>query len=384
MQKVALVRCSDYEPTHVYQAIKRAIDLIGGIHQFVTDDEHILLKPNLVAADPPERCSTTHPAILEAMIQLLQEENVHVTYGDSPAFHSPQSAAKKCGLASVADKYDVALADFVHDEEVFFEEALLNKKFRIAKGILEADGVISLPKFKTHGMQKMTGCIKNQFGCVPGPLKGEMHVKLPDANDFAKMLVDLNSFVKPRLYVMDGIMAMEGNGPRGGSPSKMQLLMVSSDPVALDATMCRMIDLDPALVPTTILGQEIGMGTYDTNKIELVGDPIDDFIRPSFEVDRHPIKPFRYGRLAKISNLLFVPKPKINEHKCVKCGVCVLMCPVEGKAVNWSEAGKKVAPIYDYDKCIRCYCCQELCPESAIDLSVPPIRRLIDRRQWSK
>lgn len=118
-------------------------------------------------------------------------------------------------MTEVADKLGIHLADFQNGKEIYFEEGKQNKKFIIAKGVLDADGIISLPKLKTHGYAKMTGCIKNQFGCIPGKLKGEFHVKLPDVNDFARMLVDLNKLVKPKLYIMDGIIAMDGNGPRG-------------------------------------------------------------------------------------------------------------------------------------------------------------------------
>lgn len=99
---------------------------------------------------------------------------------------------------------------------------------------------------KTHEFQRVTGAVKNQFGCIPGKLKGEFHVKVPGPYEFAKMLVDLNLYINPRLYIMDGIFAMEGNGPRGGSPRKMDVLLFSRDPIALDATVCRLMNLDPS------------------------------------------------------------------------------------------------------------------------------------------
>ncbi len=380
MSKVAIIKCENYKLDEVYEAIKKGINLIGGVESIFKPEDLILLKPNMLAADPPEKCSTTHPVVFEAITKLLSESSYKLTYGDSPAFHTPLTAAKKTGMHDVATRYNVALADFESGVDVFYEEALQNKKLFIAKGIEEADAVISLPKLKTHGFQKMTGSIKNQFGCVPGKLKGEMHVKLPSAIDFSKMLVDLNHYVDPALYIMDGIIAMEGNGPRGGSPKEMGVLLISTDSVALDATVCRMIDLKPELVPTTKIGQEVGMGYYSEDHIELVGDDLNQFKLSTFEVDREPIKPFKEGRMVKLINNLSVPKPFIKEKDCVQCGVCVLMCPVESKAVNWDNGDKKKAPVYDYSKCIRCYCCQELCPESAIELDVPLLRKIFDKR----
>lgn len=379
MSKVALVKCCSYEQAEVLSAVSRAIELIGGTAQFKIQGK-TLLKPNMLAADPPEKCSTTHPEVFRAVAKIFADEGMTLTYGDSPAFHSPLSAAKKIGIAAIADELGIELADFENGEDVFFEEAMQNKKLLIAKGILDAEQVISIPKLKTHGFQKMTGSIKNQFGCVPGVIKGEMHVKLPSAVDFSKMLVDLNNYVNPSLYVMDGIHAMEGNGPRGGSPLAMNVIIVSTDPVALDATVCRMIDVDPELVPTTKMGQEAGMGTYISDQIELVGDPIEMFTIKQFDVDRKPIRPYNPSAMMRIVNNITVPKPYIIEDKCVKCGVCVLMCPVPEKAVNWENGDKKSPPVYNYNKCIRCYCCQELCPESAIELDVPVLRRLFDRK----
>ena len=95
------------------------------------------------------------------------------------------------------------------------------------------------------------------------------------------MLVDLNRFLKPRLFVMDGVMAMEGNGPRGGKPRQMGVLLASADPVALDASFCRMIGLDPAGILTNAAGLEAGLGSYRAEDIEILGTPSPTSIRPT-------------------------------------------------------------------------------------------------------
>jgi ferredoxin len=188
------------------------------------------------------------------------------------------------------------------------------------------------------------------------------------------MLVELNLLLKPRLFIMDGIIAMEGNGPRSGTPVKMNCIIVSSDPVAIDSTFCRMINIDPATVPTNKYGKMYGLGTYDLENIEYVGDPIEDFMNPYFKIDRKPVSNdlFKSIMPAFVRNQLF-PKPMIDPEKCVKCGICVSACPVEGKALNFKDSDtnpgtkdKTQPPVYDYDKCIRCYCCQEMCPHHAI------------------
>ena len=234
--KVALVRCNSYNQPEVNQAVARGLDLLGGASAFVKPSENLLLKVNLLAGDVPEKCVTTHPAVFRAVAEQFLAVGATVRYGDSPGFGSSGAAAKKAGITDEAEALKLEAADFKDGREVFFEEGSQNKKFFIANAVLDCDGLISLPKMKTHGLERFTGAVKNQFGCVVGMRKGEFHVKLPDATDFAKMLVDLNSYVKPRLYIMDGIIAMEGNGPRGGTPRPMNVLLFSTDPIALDAT----------------------------------------------------------------------------------------------------------------------------------------------------
>jgi uncharacterized protein (DUF362 family) len=168
----------------------------------------------------------------------------------------PGRGGEKDGAAEAAQDLGIALADFRSGREVHFAQGQHNKKFTIANAVLDSDAVVSLPKMKTHGFQRVTGAVKNQFGCVTGALKGEFHVKMPDAFEFAKMLIDLNACVHPSCDVMDGVMAMEGNGPRR-NPEKMNVLLFSDDPIALDATMCRLMNLDPSLVLTNKAGLEM-------------------------------------------------------------------------------------------------------------------------------
>ena len=371
--KVAIVRCGSYNTEEVRKAVSRGLELIGGTESFVMQGEKILLKVNLLVGEVPEKCVNTHPAVFRAVAEMFAAKGAIVLYGDSPGFGTPLAAAKKSGIADVAKELKIEEADFKEGREVFFEQGNQNKSFYIANGVLDADGLISLPKMKTHALERFTGAIKNQFGCVVGMRKGEFHVKLPDATDFARMLVDLNSFVKPRLYIMDGIMAMEGNGPRGGTPRAMNVLLFSTDPVALDATASRMINLNPLYVPTTLVGGQTGAGTFNEEEIEIVGDTLKDFICMDFNVERTPVKTVKKNSVNTFLKNRLIAKPVIIEDKCTQCGTCVLSCPVEGKAVNWLNGDKTKAPVYDYKKCIRCYCCQEMCPESAIVLKDPVI-----------
>lgn len=381
MSDVAIIFCGSYDEAEILSAVERGVSLLGGAEKFVQPGERILLKLNWLTGDPPEKCVTTHPAVFRAVARVFQKTGAILSYGDSPGFQSPESVAKRTGCAEVAKEMNLPLADFRAGREAHYPEGKQNKKFTIANAVLDSDGVISLPKMKTHAFQRVTGAVKNQFGCVPGALKGEFHVKVPDAYDFAKMLIDLNSFVHPRLYIMDGIMAMEGNGPRGGDPRKMDVLLLSADPIALDATMCRLMHLDPALVLTNRAGQEMGAGTYLPENIRLLGDPIEPFIAKDYVVNRKQEQEApKKAQPAFLKNAI-TPRPYIMAERCVRCGICVKMCPVTPKAVNWHDGNKNNPPSYQYERCIRCYCCQELCPERAIQIKVPLLRRMLDGKK---
>jgi len=376
---VALVRCETYDDNQVYEAIRSGLDLLGGISRFAKPGERIVLKPNVLIGSKPEKSVTTHPAVFRAVGRLLREIGSSVSYGDSPSFGKCEPNMRKSGLKQVGDELGLSLADFDSGRSVSHKDALLVKSFVIASGVLDSDGLVNLPKLKTHPLPRFTGAIKNQFGCIPGLLKGQFHVKLPDPYDFCTMLVDLNTLVKPRLCVMDGIMAMEGNGPRSGEPKKMNVLLLSSDPIAIDATACRIIDLDPEVVPTSKPGEKARLGTYHSENIDIVGENIESFLDRSFEVIRTPPTPCTRSRVRNFVKNRICERPVIDEAKCTKCGICVKMCPVEPKAVDWHTGEKSSSPTYKYDRCIRCYCCQENCPEGAVFLESPMLGRIFFR-----
>ncbi|MBA7561916.1 NAD(P)H-quinone oxidoreductase subunit I, chloroplastic [subsurface metagenome] len=379
---VALVRCGSYQNEEVYKAVKRGIDLLGGAAFFTGKREHILLKPNVLFGDKPERCSTTNPVVFQETGRLFKESGAELYFGDSPGFGKATTQLKRSGMSRAGAEVGMKEADFDNGREVLFKESFFARKFLIADGVLEAAGLISIGKLKTHQLTRITAAVKNQFGCIPGLIKAKYHVDLADINDFAEMLVALNLFLKPRLYIVDGIMAMEGNGPRSGDPVKMNVLLFSRDPIALDATICRMIDLNPEYVPTMKPGRELGLGTYKSEEIEIVGDPLESFINTGFKATRRP--PARVQRLGSISFLfnLFGARPVIREEKCVCCRVCIEVCPVKPKALNWRSGDKQKLqpPVFNYSKCIRCYCCQELCPEKAIYVKTPLLVRFFTKK----
>ncbi|MDR1933218.1 MAG: DUF362 domain-containing protein [Spirochaetales bacterium] len=379
MSTVVLIGCSSYKTDTVYAAVRAGIELLGGTAAFVKAGEKILLKPNMLAARAPELAVTTHPAVFEAAARIFQEAGAILSYGDSPGYDRPAHAARVAGIAEIAEKLGVSVADFETAAPAQVAEAAgAPVSFPIAKGVREADGLISLCKMKTHSLTRITGALKNQLGCLTGFEKARLHVRNPNPQKFSSRLALITKIVNPRLYIMDGVTAMEGEGPSGGNPVGMGVLLFSRDPVALDAVFCRLIDLDPAYVPTIAEGQALGLGTKDG--VTLVGDPAENFVKPDFDVVRKPVTgDILFRPLRPLKNSI-IPRPVIAAAKCEKCGVCVRACPAEPvKALAFPGGGRAAAPVYDYSRCIRCYCCQEMCPHRAVSVKTPLFGRIITR-----
>lgn len=378
MTKVALIKCSSYNFEEVKMAIGKGIELIGGIRNFISTDENILLKPNILTGANPERCITTHPQIFRAISEILLEKRFSISYGDRPGIVPPLIAAKKSGLAEIADLLKIPFADFNTTYTHHFNEGKFIKSFDFYKAIADHRAFISLPKFKTHTFTKITGAVKNQFGCLTFIPRREYHAHMNNPVLFSKMILDLNQAIHPRLYIVDAIEAMEGDGPVGGNPVKLNLIAISSDPVALDATLCRVINLDPSIVPSVYYGSLYGYGFLNEDDIEIVGNSLKEFVNPGFRVDRSQVsEPEKKGILNPIFRRIS-RKPKVIAGNCTHCANCVDACPVMPKAIYFPEKDSEKAPVIDYSLCIRCYCCFEMCSYNAIYLSNPFIRKVLN------
>lgn len=369
---VAIVPCANYDKENVYNSISKGIELIGGLDSLINKNERILVKPNLLSGSNPSKAITTNPIVFEAVLRYLKEkEYENITYGDSPAgLYNMEEIVKITELKDKADKYNVKLGDFDSYQIIDNPNGNVAKKFALCRGVVDADAIISVSKMKTHALENITGAVKNQYGCIYSNKKSLGHAKYPNSNVFAKMLVDLNLYLKPRLYIMDGIIAMEGNGPASGDPVAMKMLLISKDPVALDSVFARLIDLKPEYVPTNLYGDKYGLGTMNFSNIKIlspekeltINEAFEKYGNPNFVVNRKKRSFWNFKELLHKTKKK-MHRPIVDLDLCIACGKCEEACPVEGKAVH-SGNGNKAK--YDYNKCIRCYCCQEICPAKAI------------------
>ena len=376
--KVVVLPCETYNEERIYTLMKNGLSQMGGLEALINKGEKILLKPNLLKKAEVEKAVITHPVVVGAFARILREEGCeNIVLADSCGHGTTKQVIQGTGMDTYLEKYQIPAIDYTKGVRVENPDGVQAKEFILPKELLDAECVISLSKMKTHALERITGAVKNSYGFVYGKNKAIGHTKYPSADSFARMLIDLNQYVKPRLYIMDGITAMEGNGPGSGDPVAMNLILMSTDPVALDSVFARLVYLEPEMVPTNYHGEKMGLGNCREENIEVVvvGEDavcnvismealIKKYGNPNFNVDRTKVRNNVWTKLAKALNI-FQKKPYIEPDKCIRCGICVNSCPVPGKAVGFRN-GKNNPPVYDYKKCIRCFCCQEMCPKKAI------------------
>lgn len=371
MAKVAIVRSHHYQVEQVYSHIQEALTLID-YHLPDLTGKIALVKTNLLAAAPPESAVCTHPVVVEALIRILQEAGARVWVGDSPAFDSLQKAASRAGLAGVVERTGAELMDF---SEVLQVEVpgQPGKVLPLARPVIEADYLVSAAKLKTHGLTRYTGAVKNLFGAVPGPRKAQFHLKKPDVADFAELLVDIYTTLQPDLALIDGIVGMEGAGPRNGSPKEMGALIVSTDGHSCDAAACAVIGLAPEAVPTLRFATRAGL--YNPKALEIYGVGPDELgLTGEVQLPADTrgtllnLPGFLMSRMQKVLS----DKPVLIPELCIGCGICANACPPEVISIQQKKA------VFDYTKCIRCYCCQELCPQGAIELKSGWLKRVLN------
>lgn len=379
---VVIVPCDDYSEESAKLALEQVLAPLGGL-DWATAGMRVAIKANLVSFLKPEKAATTHPALLCALVRMLVERGADVVVGDSPGGLYTAPYVNRVYAAAGMKAVEQAGGRLNHnfeEKDGEFPEAAVCRKFRYTAWLDDADVIIDFCKLKTHGMMAMTCGAKNMFGVIPGTMKPEYHFRYPDPRDFARMIVDLDEYFKPRLTIVDAVECMEGNGPTGGTPRHMGALLAGESPHKVDLVCAGLIGLNREDVPTLEAALERGLIPERAEELSVAGDPA-AFVIPDFKRivtgNSHLFKgngKSLSGRLTgALLDKLLAQKPALKPAKCVGCEVCRNICPV--KAITMVD--KK--PQIDRKKCIRCFCCQEFCPQSAMVVHRTPIARLLDR-----
>lgn len=273
-------------------AVKKLLGKLGGISNFAKKGRKILLKPNVVKGIKPEECATTHPAIIEALIEILKGNGCDVFVGDQPFAGDELEAMKACGIYDVCKRQNAKIALFGEKTNIFKKNGLVVKEFPLTHYFNEVDAVINMPKLKTHSQLYFTGAVKNLYSMMPGPRRGFYHFKYSNLGQFANMLLDLYALLRKKvvLNVMDGVYGMEGNGPCGGNPKFAGVLAASNDANALDFVMCGLAGMDMSKVPTIHYAKKRKDYPFNPKNIRIVGEKASNIkIEPFAEAHPHTL-----------------------------------------------------------------------------------------------
>ncbi|EOC99574.1 DUF362 domain-containing protein [Caldisalinibacter kiritimatiensis] len=379
--QVSLVECRDYNYDLVKKSVVKSFENLGGIEKYINKGETVLLKINLLMKKRPEEATTTHPAVVKALAEVIIEYGANVLIGDSPGgpFNERmlKGIYKVCGMEKVAEETGANLNYNTNEMTVKNDKGKILRNLTVTEMLKDVDKVISVSKLKTHGMATFTGAVKNMFGIIPGVLKAEYHLKMPDIKDFSDVLVDICEYANPVLSFMDGIVGMEGEGPSAGDPREVGVLISSTSPHHLDVVATSIINLKPTDVPTIQRSVERGLCKGNLDDVKLIGGSIEKFRIEDFKVPKTKSIDFISDILPKpvvnMLNSMLRPKPVFNYKDCVGCGDCAANCPP--KVIEMVNN----RPVVDLDGCIRCFCCQELCPKEAVTIRRPLLMRVLSK-----
>jgi len=360
MEKISLIQSADYKPARLRQDLIELLEPLGGISAFVNAGERVLLKPNLLSAKSPDQAVTTHPALVRAVAELVKEAGGIVSIGDSPGIGGFQRVAEKCGIAAAARESGAALVEFSDSLEMKGSGRF--RRIHLARTYLEADKVINLPKLKTHEMMTMTCAVKNLFGAVVGTEKAGWHLKAGTSREqFARLLLEIYLLKKPALNIVDGIVAMEGNGPGSGDPLRLGVLIAGVNPVAVDLVAGRLAGIPADLLYIEREASAMGLPGSQIEQIAICGPQLEAFQRTPFRLPTGLDVQFGLpGFLKKALKKQMTSFPAADRQKCVLCGICRDACPPAAITI------KNSALSVDNARCIRCWCCRELCPHDAM------------------
>lgn len=371
MEYVSAVVCESYECEVVYLAVKEAIQKIGFI---VPRDKTILIKPNILTQNRPEQHTITHYSLIDALCRILKENNCEILIGDSISFYQKgltRKAFKTSRIEAVANKYGATLIAFEEEPVVKIEKGLMGlKELYIPKILLEVDMVINACKLKTHGSLRLSGAIKNMFGCLPGGYKQKIHQWRSNEFELSDVFLDIHRIVKPALSIMDAVIGLDGGPTAIGRPVKVSRIIAATNAVALDIVAAEMIGYEPEQLPILIQAQKRGM-IKNFQDIQVLGE----------------IRTVAFKKLVKKDinrtfnkDSIFVKDTcvdlSIEGSKCTKNKNCIDACPVQAiKEVN----GKIVI---ENSQCINCYYCLFVCPEKAIKVMPSPMNKFIRSVRW--
>jgi uncharacterized protein (DUF362 family)/NAD-dependent dihydropyrimidine dehydrogenase PreA subunit len=344
-----------------YENVRAAIDRAFELFPIQATGKKVLIKPNVLRASTAQESIVTNPAVLSAVVEKV--ETLHpasIVVGDNPGLFSygaNEESFTKTGLRDAARGHYQNIGNDA--TKLPFNPAFM-PSVSVSKAVTDADIVISLPKFKTHGLTVLTGAIKNSYGILPGAQKAMLHKASGGPERFHEIIVEVFRLRVPDLFIVDAVVGMEGNGPASADLRDIGLILASENAVAMDSVIATMMGVEPASLPFLRKAKAAGLGDYDLSTVEIVGElkPLRDFKLPPL----HGEAILRNEAMQEMIHTRTLLRPQADPDRCTGCGTCIEHCPVSALSLIGQ------VPQVDPALCIACFCCQEMCPEKAISL----------------
>ena len=344
-----------------YEHLSEAIDRAFGLFPLAITGKKVLIKPNVLRDTDAEEGVTTHPAVLRAVVEKVKTmKPASLIVGDNPGvmnYGANEHSFEKTGLMEASLGYYQNIGN--DSLKLPFNPDFV-PMVSVSRSFLDADVIISLPKFKTHGLTVLTGAIKNSYGYLPGAQKARLHKVAGSPERFHEMVVDVFNLRVPDFFLMDAVVGMEGNGPASPDLRDIGLILASDNGVALDGVVATMMGCDPGLLRFLQKAEKLGLGEYDPGKNEIIGDlsPLKDFKLPPLGGEAV----INNQSMQEVLAQRILLRPVADPEECTACGTCIDQCPVGALSMA------REIPEVDPETCITCFCCQEMCPEKAIQL----------------
>jgi uncharacterized protein (DUF362 family) len=280
--------------------MQEALDYINWMN-IVHPDSRVFIKPNLTWPEPRPGV-TTSPNFLEALLPILISRAGRVIVGESDGGTFPaEQSMENLGLMDICRKHDVKFVNLSKKPTTMITDTISGRKIEIEASeylLKDVDVFISMPVLKTHVVTRVTLGLKNQWGCIPSPMRLLYHHIL----DWG--IVALNRAYKPQIAILDGTYAMDRRGPLEGDPIPAGWLVVSDNVVSLDSIGAYLLDVDPREVRHIRFAEQEGLGTTDLNQVsmnrQLPPPVIHSVIKPNF-MDRVAIIIYRSYLLSKLA-----------------------------------------------------------------------------------
>ena len=376
---VGIAKCPGYGREDVARGVALAVERAGGLPHVAPCE--VLVKANMLSPSEPEKAVTTHPEILRAIVGEIRKTcDFPVRIADNPGyiFTNAGSLLEKTGVNGVAEAEGVT-AGLLSDlgiRDVNGDLFRVLDRARVSARYLDAGFCVNAAKLKTHVETEISGCIKNIFGIADIDTRKKCHSS-PSQKRLADAIVDLYSIRPPDFNILDAVVGMEGDGPSHGRPRRIGYIAAGRSALAVDWAAAAMMGYgDPLCIPLMASAAERGMGPGTRDEIILNGADWDELPVKGFKKSSGLVRAFPTFLRGFVHSLVSI-SPRLDIARCVGCGICGHVCPVDAISDASGSDGKKL-PAIDRFKCVSCLCCHEMCPTGAMTAHKNLLARLVE------